>query len=160
MPKITTFLSYDKQAEDAAKLYTSVFKNSKITNTTRYEDGAPMPKGTLMIVEFELDGQPFVALNGGPHFKFSDAISLSVNSETQAEIDDYSEKLTAGDGEQGPCGWITDRFGLSWQINPSILGRMLGDKDPAKAARDECDAEDAQDRHRRAKASLRRLGDW
>jgi predicted 3-demethylubiquinone-9 3-methyltransferase (glyoxalase superfamily) len=135
MPRITTFLSYDNQAEDAAKLYTSVFKNSKITNTTRYGDGAPMPKGTVMIVEFELDGQPFVALNGGPHFKFSDAISLSVNCETQAEINDYSEKLTAGGGERGPCGWITDRFGLSWQINPSILGRMLGDKDPAKSAR-------------------------
>jgi predicted 3-demethylubiquinone-9 3-methyltransferase (glyoxalase superfamily) len=105
MPKISTFLSYDNQAEDAAKLYTSVFKNSKITNTTRYGDGAPMPKGTVMIVEFELDGQPFVALNGGPHFKFSDAISLSVNCETQAEIDEYSEKLTAGGGEQGPCGW-------------------------------------------------------
>lgn len=89
MPKITTFLSYDNQAEDAAKLYTSVFKNSKITNTTRYGDGAPMPKGTVMIVEFGLDGQPFVALNGGPHFKFSDAISLSVNCETQAEIDEY-----------------------------------------------------------------------
>ncbi len=89
MPKITTFLSYDNQAEDAAKLYTSVFKNSKITNTTRYGDGVPMPKGTVMIVEFELDGQPFVALNGGPHFKFSDAISLSVNCETQAEIDEY-----------------------------------------------------------------------
>jgi predicted 3-demethylubiquinone-9 3-methyltransferase (glyoxalase superfamily) len=135
MPKITTFLSYDNQAEDAAKLYTSVLENSKIMNTTRYGDGAPMPKGTVMIVEFELDGQPFVALNGGPHFKFSDAISLSVNCETQAEINDYSEKLTAGGGERGPCGWITDRFGLSWQINPSILGRMLGDKDPAKSAR-------------------------
>jgi predicted 3-demethylubiquinone-9 3-methyltransferase (glyoxalase superfamily) len=82
-----------------------------------------------------LVGQPFVALNGGPHFKFFDAISLSVNCETQAEINDYSEKLTAGGGERGPCGWITDRFGLSWQINPSILGRMLGDKDPAKSAR-------------------------
>ena len=135
MPKITTFLSYDNHAEDAAKLYTSVFKNSKITNTTRYGDGAPMPKGTGMIVEFELDGQPFVALNGGPHFKFSDAISLSVNCETQAEIDEYSEKLSAGGGKLGPCGWITDRFGLSWQINPSILGKMLGDRDPAKAAR-------------------------
>ena len=135
MPNITTFLSYDNQAEGAAKLYTSVFKNSKITNATRYGDGAPMPKGAVMTVEFELDGQPFVALNGGPHFKFSDAISLSVNCETQAEIDEYSGKLTAGGGEQGPCGWITDRFGLSWQMNPSILGKMLGDKDPVKAAR-------------------------
>lgn len=135
MPRIITFLSYDNQAEDAAKLYTSVFNDSSITKTTYCGDGAPGPKGTVMTVEFELDGQPFVALNGGSHFKFSDAVSLSVNCETQAEIDDYSEKLTAGGGEQGPCGWITDRFGLSWQINPSILGRMLGDKDPAKAAR-------------------------
>ena len=135
MPKIITFLSYDNQAEDAAKLYTSVFKDSKINNTTYYGDGAPRPKGTLMTVEFVLDGQPFVALNGGPHFKFSDAVSLSVTCETQAEIDEYSEKLIAGGGDQGPCGWITDRFGLSWQINPSILGKMLGDKDPAKAAR-------------------------
>jgi predicted 3-demethylubiquinone-9 3-methyltransferase (glyoxalase superfamily) len=134
MPKIITFLSYDNQAEDAAKLYTSVFKDSKITNTTYYGDGAPMPKGTVMTVEFVLDGQPFVALNGGPHFKFSDAVSLSVTCETQVEIDGYSEKLIAGGGDQGPCGWITDRFGLSWQINPSILGKMLGDKDPAKAA--------------------------
>ena len=135
MPKIITFLSYDNQAEDAAKLYASVFKDSKITNTTYYGDGAPRPKGTVMTVEFVLDGQPFVALNGGPHFKFSDAVSLSVTCETQAEVDEYSEKLTAGGGDQGPCGWITDRFGLSWQINPSILGKMLGDKEPAKAAR-------------------------
>ena len=135
MPKIITFLSYDNQAEDAAKLYTSVFKNSNIKNITYYGDAAPMEKSTVMTVEFELDGQPFVALNGGSHFRFSDAVSLSVNCETQAEIDDYSEKLTAGGGEEGPCGWITDRFGLSWQINPSILGKMLGDKDPAKAAR-------------------------
>lgn len=135
MPKITTFLSYDNQAEDAAKLYTSVFPSSKITNTTRYGEGAPMPEGTAMTVEFELDGQPFVALNGGPHFKFTDAVSLSVSAETQAEIDEYSAKLIAGGGEQGPCGWIKDRFGLSWQITPPILGKLMGDKDPAKAAR-------------------------
>jgi len=135
MPTITTFLTYDHQAEEAAKLYTSVFKSSKITNTTRYGEGAPFPKGTVLTVEFELDGQPFIALNGGPHFKFSEAVSLSVDCQTQAEIDEYTEKLIAGGGKQGPCGWITDRFGLSWQINPSILGKMLGDKDPAKAAR-------------------------
>ena len=135
MPKITTFLAYDHQAEEAAKLYTSIFKNSKIARTSRYGDGAPLPKGTVMTVEFELDGQPFVAMNGGPHFKFTDAVSLSVNAESQAEVDDYSAKLTAGGGDQGPCGWITDRFGLSWQVNPSILGKMLGDKDAAKAAR-------------------------
>ncbi|MGE0549466.1 MAG: VOC family protein [Kofleriaceae bacterium] len=135
MAKITTFLTYVDQAEAAATLYTSTFKDSKITNTTRYGDGAPMPKGTVMTVEFVLAGQPFVALNGGPHFKFSEAVSLSVDCETQAEIDEYSEKLIAGGGAQGPCGWVTDRFGLSWQVNPGILGKMLADKDPAKAAR-------------------------
>src|SRR6266516_3793845 len=126
MPKITTFLTFDDQAEEAVKLYTSTFKNSTIKTTTRYGEGAPFPNGTVMTVEFELDGQPFIVLNGGPHFKFSDAISLSVTCETQAEIDEYSEKLIAGGGMQGPCGWITDKFGLSWQINPSILGKTLG----------------------------------
>jgi predicted 3-demethylubiquinone-9 3-methyltransferase (glyoxalase superfamily) len=135
MPRIITFLSYKDQAEEAAKLYTSIFKNSKITSTTRYADGAPIPKGTVMTVEFELDGQSFVALNGGEHFKFTDAISLSVTCDTQAEIDEYSGKLTAGGGEQGPCGWLTDRFGLSWQIVPSFLKALMGDDDPAKAAR-------------------------
>ncbi len=135
MKKITTFLTFNNQAEEAVKLYTSIFKNSKITNTTRYGEGAPSPAGTVMTLEFELDGQPFIALNGGPHFKFSDAVSLSVDCETQAEIDEYSKKLIAGGGEQGPCGWVTDKFGLSWQITPSILAKMLGDKDPEKAAR-------------------------
>jgi predicted 3-demethylubiquinone-9 3-methyltransferase (glyoxalase superfamily) len=135
MSKITTFLTYENHAEEAAKFYTSIFKNSKITKTTRYPDSHPMPKGSVMTVEFQIDGQPFVALNAGPHFKFTDAISLSVSCETQAEIDEYSEKLTAGGGEQGPCGWIKDRFGVSWQVNPPILGKLIGDKDPVKAAR-------------------------
>ena len=126
-------MTYDHQAEDAVNLYTSIFENSKITNTTRYGDSAPLPKGTVMTIEFELDGQPFIALNGGSHFKFTDAVSLSVNCETLAEIDEYSEKLIAGGGEQGPCGWVTDTFGLSWQINPSALGTLLGDKDPRRA---------------------------
>ncbi|MGE0868804.1 MAG: VOC family protein [Kofleriaceae bacterium] len=135
MAKITTFLTFNDQAEAAATLYTSTFKGSRITNVTHYGDNAPMPKGTVMTIEFELAGQPFVALNGGDHFKFSDAVSLSVDCETQAEIDDYTAKLIAGGGAQGPCGWITDRFGLSWQLNPGILGKMLADKDPAKAGR-------------------------
>jgi len=135
MPKITPFLTFNDKAEEAVKLYTSTFKNSRILDTTRYGDGAPMPKGTVMTLEFELDGRPFIALNGGPHFKFSEAVSLSVDCDTQAEIDEYSDKLIAGGGEQGPCGWVTDRFGLSWQINPTILSKMLSDKDPAKAGR-------------------------
>ena len=135
MQRITTFLTYNTQAEDAARAYTSVFKNSKIISTSRYGEGAPAPKGTVMSVIFELDGQRFHALNGGPSFKFAEGISLFVNCETQAEVDAYSEKLTANGGEQGPCGWIKDRFGVSWQIVPSILGTLLGDKDQAKAGR-------------------------
>jgi len=135
MPKITTFLTYDNQAEDAAKLYVSVFKNSKISKTTRYGEAGPSPSGTVMTVEFELDGQEFIALNGGPHFKFSEAVSLSVACKTQAEVDEFSEKLTAGGGEQGPCGWVKDRFGLSWQVTPTILGKMLADPDPGKSKR-------------------------
>jgi len=134
MPKITTFLTYDDQAEDAAKLYVSVFKNSRIGKVTRYGEGGPGPKGSVMTVTFELDGQEFVALNGGPHFKFTDGISLSVDCKTQEEIDSYWEKLSDG-GEEGPCGWLKDKFGLSWQINPTILGEMLGDSDPKKSKR-------------------------
>jgi predicted 3-demethylubiquinone-9 3-methyltransferase (glyoxalase superfamily) len=135
MPKITTFLTYNHQAEDAAKLYTSVFKNSKITNTAKFVDGGPLPKGSVMIVEFELDGQPFVALNSGASFTFSEGISLSVDCETQAEIDEYTEKLTAAGGKQGPCGWLTDRFGVSWQVVPKVLRKMVSDKDTTKGAR-------------------------
>ncbi len=131
---ITTFLTYNNQAEEAAKLYVSIFRNSRITRITRYGAGAPMPEGSAMTVQFELDGQEFIALNGGPHFKFSDGISLSVNCQTQAEIDHYWEKLSAG-GEPGPCGWLKDRFGLSWQVSPSLLGELLGDADAARAAR-------------------------
>jgi len=136
MQKITTFLAYNTQAEEAAKLYTSVFKNSKILNTTRYGDGAPpeYTKGSVMTVTFQLDGQTFVAMNGGSHFKFSDGISLSVSCETQEEIDQLWEKLSEG-GKKGPCGWLTDRFGVSWQIIPSVLPQLVGDRDPAKAKR-------------------------
>lgn len=134
MPKITTFLTYEDRAEEAATFYVSVFKNSKITGVTRYGDAGPGPKGDAMVVTFELDGQAFVAMNGGPHFTFTDGISLSVECNTQEEIDAYWEKLSEG-GEKGPCGWLKDKFGLSWQITPRILGEMLGDPDPAKAKR-------------------------
>lgn len=135
MSKITTFLTFDNKAEEAANFYVGIFRNSRIKKTSYYCDGAPMPKGSVMTVDFELDGQSFMALNGGSHFRFTEAFSLSVAAETQAEIDDYSNKLIAGGGEQGPCGWITDRFGVSWQVNPPILLQMITDKDPAKAAR-------------------------
>lgn len=132
---ITTFLAYDHQAEEAARLYVSIFRNSKINGITRYGDGAPMPKGTVMTVAFELDGREFIALNGGPYFgKFSESVSLSVDCTTQAEIDEFSARLSEG-GEQGPCGWLKDRFGVSWQVNPGILGKMLADPDPVKSKR-------------------------
>lgn len=132
MQKITTFLTFNDQAEEAAKLYTSVFKDSKIVSTTRYGEGGPGSKGTVMSVTFQLDGQDFFALNGGPSFKFAQGISLFVNCETQAEVDDFWEKLSDG-GKKGPCGWLTDKFGVSWQIVPSVLGKYLGDKDAKKA---------------------------
>jgi predicted 3-demethylubiquinone-9 3-methyltransferase (glyoxalase superfamily) len=135
VPKITTFLTYNDQAEDAAKLYTAVFPNSRITETSRYGEGGPGKKGAVMSVNFELDGQEFYALNGGPTFAFAEGISLFVSCDTQKEIDDYSAKLIAGGGEQGPCGWLKDRFGVSWQIVPRVLGALLGDKDPQRASR-------------------------
>ncbi len=134
MPRITTFLAYDDQAEAAAKFYVSVFKNSRIRSVTRYGDTGPGPKGSVMTVAFELDGQEFIALNGGSHFKFTDGISLSVDCKTQEEVDTYWEKLSEG-GEPGPCGWLKDRFGLYWQINPTILSEMLSDPDPQKSKR-------------------------
>ncbi len=132
--KITTFLTFKDQAEEAVKLYTSIFKNSRILSTSRYGEGAPGEKGTVMAANFELDGQEFVALNGGPSFQFSQGFSLLVDCENQAEVDSYWEKLSAG-GEPGACGWLTDRFGVSWQVIPRILTEMLSDKDPAKAGR-------------------------
>jgi predicted 3-demethylubiquinone-9 3-methyltransferase (glyoxalase superfamily) len=134
MQKITTFLTFNDQAEPAVQLYTSVFRNSKVVSTTRYGDGGPGPKGALMTATFELEGQRFMALNGGPSFQFAQGISLFVNCETQAEIDELWEKLSAG-GQPGPCGWLTDRFGVSWQIVPSALGRMLSDADPGQSRR-------------------------
>ncbi|MGQ0602504.1 MAG: VOC family protein [Anaerolineales bacterium] len=132
--KITTFLTYDNQAEEAMNLYVSVFKNSRIVSVSRYGEGGPMPAGTVMSGTFVLDGQEFMTLNGGPHFKFEQGFSLFVNCETQAEVDELWEKLSEG-GEKGPCGWLKDKFGVSWQIIPTALGQLLGDPDPQKAQR-------------------------
>ena len=132
MQKITTFLTYDSQAEEAVNLYVSIFKNSKILSVSRYGEGGPGPKGSLMSATFLLEGQEFIALNGGPHFTFTDGISLFVHCETQAEVDELWEKLSEG-GEQGPCGWLKDKFGVSWQIIPTALGQMLQDPDPHRA---------------------------
>jgi predicted 3-demethylubiquinone-9 3-methyltransferase (glyoxalase superfamily) len=134
MQKITTFLTYNDQAEEAATLYTSLFPDSRILSTSRYGEGGPGPKGAVMSVTFQLAGQQFMALNGGPSFTFAEGISLFVDCETQAEVDELWEKLSAG-GKPGPCGWLTDRFGVSWQVIPSILGKLLGGGDPAKARR-------------------------
>ncbi len=134
MQKITTFLTFNDQAEEAMKLYTSIFRNSKILSLSRYGEEGPGPKGTVMTGTFEIEGQPFIALNGGPYFTFAQGISLFVNCESQAEVDELWEKLSEG-GEKQPCGWLKDRFGVSWQIIPSVLGEMLQDKDPKKAGR-------------------------
>ena len=134
MPKITTFLTFDHQAEDAANFYTSLFKNSKIVSTARYGDAGPGPKGSLMTATISLDGQELMLLNGGPTFKFSQATSLFVTCETQAEVDDYWSKLTEG-GKEIQCGWLVDKFGVSWQIIPSVLMKLMSDKDAKKSAR-------------------------
>lgn len=135
MSKITPFLWFDNQAEEATKFYTSVFKNSKIGSIARYGDAGPGPNGSVMTASFEIDGQQFVALNGGPHFKFTEAISFVVNCESQKEVDYYWEKLTANGGQESQCGWLKDKFGLSWQIVPTILSQLLQDKDAKKAQR-------------------------
>ncbi len=134
MQKITPFLWFDNNAEEAANFYVSIFKNSKIVSVARYGDAGPGPKGTVMTVAFQIEGQEFVALNGGPLFKFNEAISFVVNCETQGEIDEFWEKLSEG-GEKSRCGWLKDTFGLSWQIVPTVLGEMLQDKDPKKSQR-------------------------
>ena len=134
MQKIVTYLWFDNQAEEAAKLYTSLFDDSRITHVQRYGDVGPGPKGTAMIVNFELGGQEFIALNGGPQYQFTEAVSLLVNCENQAEVDRLWGKLTEG-GEEQPCGWLKDKFGLSWQIIPTALGRLMSDPDPEKAGR-------------------------
>ena len=134
MQKITPFLWFDGKAEEAMNFYISIFKNSKIVSVSRYGEGGPGPKGTVMTGTFQLEGQQFMALNGGPHFTFSQAISFFVNCETQQEVDELWEKLSEG-GEKQRCGWLKDKYGLSWQVIPSALGEMLQDKDAEKAKR-------------------------
>jgi predicted 3-demethylubiquinone-9 3-methyltransferase (glyoxalase superfamily) len=134
MQKITPFLWFDGKAEEAMNFYVSVFKNSKVVRVSRYGGGGPGPRGTVMSATFQLEGQDFHALNGGPQFAFTPAISFFVNCETQQEVDELWEKLSEG-GKKERCGWLKDKYGLSWQIIPSVLGKMLSDKDPAKAGR-------------------------
>jgi predicted 3-demethylubiquinone-9 3-methyltransferase (glyoxalase superfamily) len=133
--KIKTFLWFDNNAEEAANFYCSIFKDSKVLAVSRYPEGTPGPAGSVMVVNFQLDGQEFLALNGGPIFKFTEAISLVVTCETQEEVDYYWTKLLAGGGKESQCGWLKDKFGLSWQIVPSALGEMLQDKDAEKSKR-------------------------
>jgi predicted 3-demethylubiquinone-9 3-methyltransferase (glyoxalase superfamily) len=134
MPTITPWLWFDTESEEAAEFYTSVFPNSRILDISRYGPGSPRPEGTVMTVSFELDGERFVALDGGPDFKFNEAVSFLVDCEDQDEVDSYWSALSEG-GAEGPCGWLKDRFGLSWQIIPKALPRLLGDPDRAKARR-------------------------
>lgn len=138
MQKITPFLWYDDKAEEAVKFYVSIFKNSKIRGITRYDEAgakaAGRPEGSAMTVEFQLEGQEFVALNGGPHFKFTEAVSFVVNCETQEEVDEFWNRLSEG-GQEVQCGWLKDKYGLSWQVVPTVLPELLKDKDPAKAKR-------------------------
>ena len=134
MPKITPCLWFDTQGEEAARFYTSIFPNSRIVDIAHYGEAGPRDAGTVMVVKFELDGQEFVALNGGPEFTFDEAISFQIDCADQEEVDRYSEALTDG-GEQGPCGWVKDRFGLSWQVVPKRMIELLSDPDEAKAQR-------------------------
>jgi len=134
MLKITPFLWFDNQAEEAAKFYTSIFKNSKVVQVSRYGDAGPRPKGSVMTVAFELEGQQFTALNGGPLFKFNEAISFVVDCKSQEEVDYMWARLTDG-GEEGMCGWLKDKYGVSWQIVPTTLVEMLNDPDPEKSKR-------------------------
>ena len=133
--RIKTYLWFDHEAEEAANLYTSIFKDSKILNVARYGDAGPGPKGTAMTVNFQLEGQEYIALNGGPMYKFTEAISLLVDCETQEEVDRLWNKLTADGGEESMCGWLKDRFGLSWQIIPTALFRLMSDPDAEKSRR-------------------------
>lgn len=133
--KITTFLWFDEDAEQAVRFYTSIFKDAKVLEETRYPEGGPRPKGTILTIKFQLAGQEFIALNGGPRSPFTEAISLFVSCEDQAEVDEYWNKLLADGGEPSQCGWLKDKYGLSWQVAPTVLLRMLSDKDPAKAKR-------------------------
>jgi predicted 3-demethylubiquinone-9 3-methyltransferase (glyoxalase superfamily) len=129
MQKITPFLWFDGDAEEAVNFYVSIFKNSKVGSFSRYGEGAPKPKGTVMVATFQLNGQEFMAINGGPEFKFTEAVSFLVNCETQEEVDELWEKLSQG-GAKSQCGWLKDKYGLSWQIVPTILGELMSGKDP------------------------------
>ena len=135
MQKITPFLWFDDQAEEAAKFYTSLFDDSRIIEITHYTEGSPRPAGSVMTVHFQLHGQDFIALNGGPQFRFSEAVSMAVRCEDQAEVDRLWEKLAADGGEPQMCGWLKDRYGLSWQIVPTALHELMSDPDPEKARR-------------------------
>jgi predicted 3-demethylubiquinone-9 3-methyltransferase (glyoxalase superfamily) len=135
MQKVSPFLWFDSNAEEASNFYVSIFKNSKVLKVSRYGEGGPGPAGSVMIVNFQIEGQEFIALNGGPHFKFTEAISFSINCQTQEEVDYYWNRLIAGGGQESQCGWLKDKFGLSWQVVPTILGELLADKDAKKAQR-------------------------
>jgi len=135
MPKITPFLWFDTQAEEAANFYVSIFPNSRIVKVVRWRDAGPGPKGGVMTVDFELDGQRFTALNAGPQFKFNEAVSFVVPCKTQEEVDTYWKKLTEGGGREWDCGWLKDKYGLSWQVTPTILPELLDDPDPGRANR-------------------------
>jgi predicted 3-demethylubiquinone-9 3-methyltransferase (glyoxalase superfamily) len=132
--RITPCLWFDTQGEEAANFYTTVFPSSKITQVTRYGSAGPRPEGMVMTVSFELDGQPLVALNGGPDFTFNEALSFQINCDSQDEVDEYWSRLSEG-GEEGPCGWLKDRFGLSWQVVPRVLDELIADPDQEKAQR-------------------------
>ncbi|MCH8617942.1 VOC family protein [Undibacterium sp. TS12] len=135
MQKITPFLWFDHQAEEAVEFYTSIFKDTKVHSVSRYGEGAPLPKGTVLTIKFTLAGQEFVALNGGPHYSFTPAISFVVDCESQEEVDYYWEKLLAGGGEENQCAWLRDKYGVSWQVVPRALINYLNDTDAAKAQR-------------------------
>ncbi len=135
MQKITPFLWYDDKAEEAANFYVSIFKNSKILHVARYGDAGPGPKGSVMVAEFQIEGQNFVALNGGSLFKFTEAVSFVINCETQEEVDYFWEQLTANGGAESMCGWLKDKYGLSWQVVPTVSIEMMKDKDPEKSQR-------------------------
>jgi predicted 3-demethylubiquinone-9 3-methyltransferase (glyoxalase superfamily) len=135
MQKISPFLWFDNNAEEAANFYVAIFKDSKVLKIARYGEAGPGPAGSVMVVNFQIEGQDFIALNGGPLFKFTEAISFVINCQTQEEVDHYWNKLTAGGGQESQCGWLKDKYGLSWQVTPTILGELLADKDQKKAQR-------------------------
>jgi predicted 3-demethylubiquinone-9 3-methyltransferase (glyoxalase superfamily) len=135
MQKISPFLWFDHQAEEAANFYVSIFKDAKILKVARYPEGSPGPAGSVMVVDFQIEGQDFIALNAGALFKFTEAISFVINCQTQEEVDYFWNKLTANGGQESQCGWLKDKYGLSWQVTPTILGELLADRNPKRAQR-------------------------